>query len=329
MPVTGKLLIATSFAFADAQVVEVSTSADSDWTIKTDVWRPQTGHGLCLSFRGGGLRLSHRPNQDSAAGPTKDVVLAVASCALYPNGHFNAYGEIAKLERVDAVIHLGDYIYEYGGPDSYGMNSAVAAERPHDPPHEIVTLADYRRRHAQYKSDLQLQAAHARAPWITVWDDHETANNSWRDGAENHDPDRGEGDWAGRKAAALKAYYEWMPIREPAPGRAAAMANRAFQFGDLASLLMVETRLTARATQLDYGRDLPVVEGRPDFAAFKALLLDPDRRLIGADQLAWLAGELKTSVAAGRTWQIIGNQIVMGRAAAPDFRAAALTDTAH
>jgi alkaline phosphatase D len=249
------------------------------------------------------------------------VVLAVASCSLYPNGYFNAYGAIARLERVDAVVHLGDYIYEYGGPGSYGQETDQGVQRPHDPPHEIVSLADYRRRHAQYKSDPQLQAAHARAPWIVVWDDHEVCNDTWKGGAENHDPDKGEGDFATRKAAALKAYYEWMPIREPESGRTLEMINRSFHFGDLASLMMVETRLTARSQQLSYARDLPMVDGKPDAAAFKAKWLDPERRLVGPDQLAWLAGELKGSVDAGRTWQVLGNQIVMGRVASPDFRA--------
>ena len=305
------------------KTVAVETGEDRDWTVKVDVMglEPGQAYTYWFEFSVTGGKSPMGRFRTLPAGPTTDVVLAVASCALYPNGHFNAYGEIAKLDRIDAVIHLGDYIYEYGGAGSYGMESAVAGERPHDPPHEIVTLADYRRRHAQYKSDPQLQAAHARTAWIVVWDDHETANNSWKDGAENHDLDKGEGDWATRKAAAMKAYYEWMPIREPAPGRTADMANRAFHFGDVASLLMVETRLTARSEQLSYGRDLPMVDGKPDAAAFKAKWLDPGRRLIGEGQLAWLAGELKGSVAAGRTWQILGNQIVMGRASAPDFRA--------
>jgi alkaline phosphatase D len=122
-------------------------------------------------------------------GATRDVVLAVVSCALYPNGYFNAYDAIAKLPRVDAVLHLGDYIYEYGAaPDDYGMASPTAKTRVPDPPREIVSLDDYRRRHALYKTDPALQAAHARAPWIVVWDDHETADNSWIGGAENHQP---------------------------------------------------------------------------------------------------------------------------------------------
>jgi alkaline phosphatase D len=113
----------------------------------------------------------------------------VASCALYPNGYFNAYDAIARLPRVDAVLHLGDYIYEYGAaPDDYGMASPTAKTRLPDPPREILGLEDYRRRHARYKTDPALQAAHARAPWIVVWDDHETADDSWIGGAENHQP---------------------------------------------------------------------------------------------------------------------------------------------
>lgn len=297
------------------------TQDHGDFTVKLIAERLEPGTDYWFRFICNGAVSPIGRTKTLPAGPTKDVVLAVASCSLYPNGHFNAYGEIAKLDRVDAVIHLGDYIYEYGGEGSYGMNSPVAGERPHDPPREIVSLADYRVRHAQYKSDPQLQAAHARAPWITVWDDHEVANDTWQGGAENHDPDRGEGDWAARKAAAMKAYYEWMPIREPAPGRSAEMANRSFQFGDLATLLMVETRLTARSRQLNYATDLAIIDGRPDVASFKARWTDPGRRLLGEDQLAWLSGELTRSVAAGRSWQVIGNQIVMGKVAAPDFRA--------
>ena len=192
--------------------------ASRDWTVKHDL----DGDGLkpgteyWYRFKANGVTSPVGRTKTLPKGATKDVVLAVVSCSLYPNGYFNAYDAIAKLKRVDAVVHLGDYIYEYGGgPKDYGMNSAVAASRTPDPVHEIVTLDDYRRRHAQYKTDPAAQAAHARAPWIVVWDDHETANDSWIGGAENHDP-KTEGDWTARKAAALKAYYEWMPIRDPA-----------------------------------------------------------------------------------------------------------------
>ncbi len=304
------------------------TDAGRDWTVKIDATGLKPGTDYHYRFR---VLKAGKPVGEGITGATrtlpqsgvKDVVLAVTSCSLYPNGYFNAYDAIAKLPRVDAVLHLGDYIYEYGGgPKDYGMSSPVAAQRQPDPPHEIVSLSDYRRRHALYKTDPMLQAAHARAPWIVVWDDHETANDSWVGGAENHDPDKGEGDWAARKAAALKAYYEWMPIREPSSGTLPEAAWRRFQFGDVATLLMVETRLTARTEQLTYERDLPkTADGKPDIAAFVAKWKDPSRRMMGEGQEQWLAREVDASVKAGTAWQVLGNQVVMARVAPPNLKA--------
>ena len=293
------------------------TSASRDWTVKIDVPGLDAGRAYTFEFIANGVTSPTGRTATLPTGPTKDAVLAIASCSLYPNGYFNAYEAIAKLPRVDAVLHLGDYIYEYGGPGSYGMDSPVAAQRPHIPDREILSLEDYRARHAQYKSDPQLQAAHARAPWIVVWDDHETANDSFMTGAQNHSPAT-EGDWNARKARAIKAYYEWMPIREPANGGPAI--NRAFQFGDLASLFMIETRLTARDQQLNYERDLPAASGPAEVAAFKARLADPSRKMMGPDQEAWLAAGLKDSVQAGKVWQVLGNEVVMGRLNAPSLK---------
>ena len=289
------------------------TGLERDYTVKVDVAGLQPGRAYTYEFEAAGVASPAGRTHTLPAGPTKDVVLAVASCALYPNGYFNAYQAIAELPRVDLILHLGDYIYEYGGEGSYGMDSAVAAERPHDPPHELLSLADYRRRHAQYKTDPQLQAAHARAPWIVAWDDHETANDSYKDGAENHQPDT-EGDWSTRKAAALKAYYEWMPIREPAQGVSLAEAGRrSFTIGDLATLVMLETRLTARTKQLTYDADLPIVDGKPDVAAFMRRYHDPTRRVMSPAQEAWLGDQLAASAKAGQAWQVIGSGVVMGR----------------
>jgi alkaline phosphatase D len=295
----------------------VATSA-RDGTVKIDVGGLTPATDYHYRFRRGAETSPVGRTRTLPVGATKDVVLAVANCALYPNGYYNAYGAIAALPRVDAVLHLGDYIYEYGGPGSYGMASAVAAERPHDPPHECVTLADYRRRHAQYKTDPQLQAAHARAPWIVVWDDHESANDSWFGGAQNHQPDT-EGDWNVRKAAAVKAYYEWMPIREPAGGGFAI--NRSFDFGDLAGLFMFETRLTARNKQVTMD-ELADPASPAQVAAFKARIADPSRRMMSSVQEAWLADGLQASVRAGRPWQVLGNQVVMARLATPSLRKA-------
>ncbi len=289
------------------------TGPGRDYTIKVDATGLDAGRAYTFEFEVAGVKSPMGRTRTLPAGPTKDVVLAVASCSLFPNGYFNAYRAIADLPRVDAVLHLGDYIYEYGGPGSYGMDSAVAGERPHDPPREILSLADYRRRHAQYKADPDTQAAHARAPWITVWDDHETANDSWMHGAENHQPAT-EGDWATRKAAALKAYFAWMPIREPAAGGMLEdAAMRSFDFGDLASLVMVETRLTARDQQASLKEDAPEIDGKRDLAKLKAKLADPKRRMMGPKQEAWIGAELSRSVKAGHAWQVIGNEVVMAR----------------
>lgn len=260
-------------------------------------------------------------------GSTTDVALAVVSCQLYPGGLFNAYDAIARLDRVDAVVHLGDYIYEYGAEaDDYGMITGAALSRLPQPPHEIVSLADYRLRHAQYKSDPDLQAAHARAPFICVWDDHEITNDAWTLGAENHQTT--EGDYAARKAAALRAYFEWMPIREPAPGRMHEAIQRSFHFGDLASLMMVETRLQGRNEQLTYASDMPFTVGadgapQPDADAFEQKRNAPDRDLLGDSQREWLGRELAASKAAGRPWQVLGNQVVMARVAGPNISAMA------
>jgi alkaline phosphatase D len=282
------------------------SGADRDHTVKLEATGLQPGAEYRYLFESDG---HSSPTGRFRTLPERadDLVLAVVSCSLHPGGLFNAYDAVAKLPRVDAVVHLGDYIYEYGArPQDYGVGVGQQLGRLPDPPHEIVTLADYRRRHAQYKSDPDLQAAHARAAWITVWDDHETANDSWLGGAENHDPDQNEGDWAARKAAALKAYYEWMPIREPAPGRSQEMADRTFRFADIATLHMVETRLLARSKQLNYASDLAFAGGVPDMGAFRAKLNDPARNLLGGTQLGTLTRAVQDSVRAGVTWQVLG-----------------------
>jgi alkaline phosphatase D len=294
------------------------TGPARDYTAKADVTGLDPGRAYTFEFEAAGVTSPMGRTRTLPAGRTEDAVIAVASCALYPNGYFNAYRAIADLPRLDLVLHLGDYVYEYGGAGSYGMDSPVAAERPHDPPHEAVSLADYRRRHAQYKTDPALQAAHARAPWIVVWDDHETCNDSYAKGGENHQPAT-EGAWTARKAAALKAYYEWMPIRDPAAGKSLAFAAaRSFDVGDLARIVMLETRLTARGKQLDYATDFKEVDGKPDVAGFRRMLNDPGRRMMGPQQEAWLADQLKGSVKAGHAWQILGSGVVMGRIKVPN-----------
>ena len=294
-----------------------TTSAARDFTVKVDVGGLDPGRAYTFTFTSNGVTSPMGRTRTLPEGPVDDAVLAIASCALYQGGYFNAYQAIADLPRVDVVLHLGDYIYEYG-PDGYGAETGKKLGRLVRPAHETFTLSDYRNRHAQVKTDPQMQAAHARAPWIVVWDDHETANNSWTGGAENHEKD--EGSWNRRKAAAIKAYYEWMPIREPDGG--GFSINRAFEFGDLATLFMLETRLTARDLQLDYATDLNGPDGKPDVARFRRRLAESDRRMMGPAQSDWLRRGLANSVRSGRTWQVLGNEVVMARIGGPDIRAA-------
>ena len=303
---------------ADGKPVE-SGSAEArparDFTVKVEPRRLKPGRDYHYWFElADGVRSPTGRFRTLPEGKTADAVMAVVSCQLYPGGFFTAYDSIATLERIDAVVHLGDYIYEYGA-DGYGAEIGQTIGRTAQPAHEIVTLADYRARHAQYKGDAALQAAHARAAFICVWDDHETANDSWIGGAENHQPAT-EGDWAKRKAAAMQAYFEWMPIRDPAAGDPWDAINRRFDFGDLATLLMVETRLLARSEQAGFKGETP---GRSEVEAVLAERNRPDREMLGEPQRAWLERELAASVKAGTPWQILGNQVVMARVNGPDL----------
>lgn len=301
----------------------VQAAAARDHTAKVDVTGLHAEREYFYRFHSADAVSAVGRARTLPGGGVERARLAVASCSHYGFGYFNAYRAIAELEEpVDAVIHLGDYIYEYG-VDGYGGPESRALGREHDPAHEIVTLDDYRRRFAQYRADPDLQAAHARAAFITVWDDHETANNSWMGGAAAHDEDA-EGPWDRRRDAAIQAYFEWLPMRDPAPGRPAHVLNRVYDFGDLLSLIAVETRLTGRTRAPSATRDMIFdAEGRPDAARFEAEVLNrPDRSMMGAAQEAWLEDALTASVQGGTTWQMLANQVIVARMRAPDFLSA-------
>ncbi|MGI9285381.1 MAG: alkaline phosphatase D family protein [Pseudomonadales bacterium] len=241
---------------------KVKTSAEHDYTVKVDLTGLRPATTYYYRFKVGKLISPAGTTKTLPVGDVSQVKLGLASCANYSFGYFNVYRLLAERDDLDAIVHLGDYLYEYeaGGYDS---EHAEAMGRATFPRHEIISLDDYRGRHAQYKSDPDLQALHARYPFITSWDDHETANDSWINGAENHND--GEGKWARRKSDAVQAYYEWMPIREP-PDKNRACSYRSFQFGNLASLIMLESRLCGREQALNYGKDLPLQEREFDFS---------------------------------------------------------------
>ncbi len=321
-PVAVTWQIARDAAFLDiAGAGRLTAEAGRDHTVKVDATALEPATDYWYRFRAGDV-FSPVGRTRTLADETDKVVLAMVCCSLYSNGYFNGYRAVADLAEVDAVVHLGDYIYEYGaGPMAYGMGNGRLLDRIPEPLHDTVTLDDYRRRHAQYKLDIDLQAAHARAPWICVFDDHEICDNPWKGGAANHHP--GEGPWATRKAAAIKAYREWLPIRDPAGPMSENQAEtvyRTFRFGRLAELFMVETRLLARSKQLDYRGDVPLdARGEPDFAAFRTKLEDPARELFGAAQRQWLGATLDASVADGVHWQVLGSQVLMARLTGPDL----------
>ncbi|GIU66995.1 alkaline phosphatase D family protein [Candidatus Phycosocius spiralis] len=328
----------------------VKTQASRDHTVKVDVSGLKPGQVYYFGFAVGNEISTIGRTQTAPQSGGDQLKIALVSCSNFPAGWFNAYQAIARRGDVDLVLHVGDYIYEYG-PGEYATEWGKTVGRVPDPPKECTTLSDYRLRYAQYRSDPDLQAAHACAPWLVTWDDHETSNDAYKDGAENHNPAK-EGPWSLRKAAALQAYYEWLPLRDPAPGKSFEAINRSFDWGDLATIAMLETRVIARSFQLDYATDLDpalfdVTSGKPvkitdaarlatldpkalpqgvmalpDLDAFKANKLnDPSREMLGANQQAWLAEVLKTSVAKGKRWQILGNQVIMGRVTSPDFKA--------
>jgi alkaline phosphatase D len=238
--------------------------------------------------------------------------LAVFSCSNFGFGWFNAYAHAAEANDADLAVHLGDYIYEYGA-GTYPDDAQAHPDRALAPSSEIVALTDYRLRYATYRADPDLQRLHQVLPMIAVWDDHETANDSWKDGAQNHQSDT-EGDWAVRKAAAKRAYREWMPVSDE--------PYAAYQVGDLATLLRLDTRLEGREEQFSLEK---LLAGKSDPQAIAAALTafrdgawaNKDRQLLGAAQEAWLAKALATSTASGTAWQVLVQQVLIGNLRTP------------
>ncbi|MFN3233269.1 MAG: alkaline phosphatase D family protein [Alphaproteobacteria bacterium] len=369
----------------------LETNADRDYTIKIDVTGLAPGSTYYYQFSVGDQASVVGRTITLPTGSVDRATMAVVSCSNYPHGLFNVYRHIAERDDIDVVLHLGDYIYEYPA-DGWGKQVAEQLGRVSVPAHEIVSLEDYRLRHAQYRTDPDLQAMTARHPLIAVWDDHESANDSSVDHAQEHDHET-EGDWQTRKQVSAQAYAEWLPIRSPVPDNLLKI-YRSFQFGDLANLIMLDTRLIGRAKSLnlferghvplvsmlfDFSDPLnpvPVGEATPPAGAIEVdikdvpipfdmtgdtpepimdyprivelgrileaapndlpdgilflpdverlqteILSDPERRMLGAEQEAWLRDQLMASKASGVIWQVLGQQILMGNTPMADITA--------
>lgn len=252
------------------------------------------------------------------AGPVARFNMAICSCSNYPAGYFNAYRELADTPDLDLVLHLGDYLYEYPA-DGYASDDAERLGRVVDPPTELLTYGDYARRHALYKTDQDLQAAHAAAPWFITRDDHEVANDAWSGGAENHN--EGEGDWPDRVRDALRAFHDWNPTREPED---LIGGLRVVEIGDLATLALTESRLLARDEPLDFSTFPVDGDADPDDPANREAVDEwlrtqmgaEGRQLLGAEQIAQIASAFRASE---KPWQLLGGQVVMGKVSAPDM----------
>lgn len=277
---TWRVALDTNFT----QVVQSGTfSADStrDYCVKIDVTGLQPDTWYFYEFTALGRNSLTGRTKTAPVSGVNQLRFAFVSCSNYPNGYFNSYDRIRERNDVDAVLHLGDYIYEYG-------TGAGATRSDQAPSYEILRLADYRQRYSTHRLDPSCRKVHQQYPFITVWDDHETANNSYKDGAENHQPAT-EGPWALRKAAGQEAYDEWMPIRLPQTGNENKIWRK-ISYGNLADLFMLDTRLYARTVQ---GGNVN----------------DTSKHIIGDEQLQWLKNELIHSTAK---WKIIGQQVMMG-----------------
>ncbi|VEE61422.1 Phospholipase D precursor [Shewanella putrefaciens] len=303
--------VASDAAFSQLVTTgEMATNANRDYTVKIDARGLRAGQTYFYRFMTGGKTSEVGKTRTLPEGDVSSVKLAVMSCANFPAGYFNVYELAAAQDDLDAVVHLGDYIYEYarGG---YASEHAAELGREVLPANELLTLSDYRTRYAQYHTDASLQKLHAKVPFITVWDDHEVANDTWRDGAENHN--EGEGDFAVRKEAALQAYFEWLPIRPWREGNHEEI-YRSFSYGNLVDLHMLDTRVLARDKQLDYADYMDASTGAFDGERFRADVTSTSRTMLGLTQLLWLQGTL---LQATGTWQVLGQQILMGKMSLP------------
>ena len=272
-----------------------ATSAVRDHTVKLEAkgLRPRTTYYYRFLYKGVASRVGRTKTAPATHSNPRNLRFGVVSCANLPGGYFSAYRHLARRDDLDAVLHLGDYLYEYGAGEYGEVRKPV-------PAHEMVSLSDYRRRHAQYKQDPDLQALHAKNPFIVTWDDHEVANDAWRKGAENHDP-KTEGDYLARRRRAQRVYDEWMPVRM---GDAAALGDgtrlfRRLRFGNLAELSMLDLR-TYRSEQAKIAASpAPSPDGT---------VSDPKRTITGDAQMRWLKESLQQNRAQ---WKLVGNPVMI------------------
>lgn len=232
-------------------------------------------------FSTGSTRSSVGRTRTSPAGAATRWTVGLICCADYSIHHLSVHRAVAEAD-VDVVLHLGDYVYETSGK----------GERELEPDHDCVTVDDYHRRYAQVRRDPATRRLHEAHPMIAIWDDHDLADNAWRGGAKAHDPDE-QGPWSDRAHAAAVARQRWLPARLPDPDELTRLW-RSFRAGDLAELVVLDTRFEGRDQQA----------GDPGAAPVD----DPDRSLLGARQRRWLEERLRDR---SSRWCVLATQVVM------------------
>lgn len=270
-----------------------SVATDHTVHVEPHTLKPYTQYFYRFTVRGGDHDGVTSPVGRTLTAPADNtdltkLRLAVCSCANYEAGYFRAYSDIARRANdgeIDVVVHMGDYIYEYASGEYAGKHGVA---RPHVPTWELNTGADYRARYGHYRRDPELQAAHAAAPWVVTWDDHEFADNAYAGGAVNHQPL--EGDWNERRNGAMAAYLDWIPIRATNPSKGGHI-YRSLRFGTLAEIHMLDLRTYRTAP------------GKIGAGAF-----DGDRTIMGSEQFDWLAGRLSSSQTR---WNLVGTSVMM------------------
>ncbi|KAE9988944.1 hypothetical protein EG327_003157 [Venturia inaequalis] len=282
------------------------TTSDIDFTIKVEAknLKPFTLYYYQFNVCGSSNKspIGRTKTSPTADDDVSQIGVAVYSCSQYQNGYFNAYGNSARKDNVDYVIHLGDYIYE-STKGKLGQDP-----RATNPSRETITLYDYRTRIAQHRTDLDLLLSHQQFAWIATWDDHEVANNGYRDGFSNmNNTESSFLKYGGvsvdqRKMNAVRAYFEWMPIRQVELDDNLRIW-RTFSMGKLLDLVMLDTRNYDRSiTTLDYNNEY-----------IYDISNDAGRSLMGSRQENWFYRTLSDSSSRGATWRIIGNQIIFSR----------------
>ncbi len=290
---------------------ETTTNTDRDYTVKVDAIGLESSQQYFYRFKCGKKYSEIGKAKTLAVGSVEQVKLAILSCSNFPAGHFNVYKLAAEIGDLDAVLHLGDYIYEYRN-GTYASENAKSLGRESKPNNELFNLADYRTRYAQYKEDPSLKLLHANVAFINVWDDHEISDNTWLEGAKSHVDDKEN--FNARKEAALQAYFEWLPLRPANPGNNNEI-YRSFKFGDLVDLHMLDTRVIGRDKQLDYQNYLNWNTKVIDKERLYVDLHDSNRSMLGSEQLHWLQNTLVSSTSK---WQVLGQQVLMGKTYLPE-----------